>query len=405
MGSPLTFCKLQHAPAFWALDRLGLGGLIDHPIAHQATLLPIVRLGSLWIWLAALLADGRLGRSALRPAGDGVRGLPLRTEPEPPGPRRPRDDGDAPGRLLGGGVPALLRDFLGDGSTPGLRRLGAASAAWRSPASSRRRSSRRSWACAAGSERLRKGRSPRSMRSLRVARLLAVFVVVMIASNLAVTGFATATPSEHRGLASDALGPVRRRRFLVERSPRRRSRGLGRLRDPGPPPAIRRAELPAGRDDGRRGWWYYYLVALAVKVPLAFWGLMLAARSTIRTRIGRRPADPDLDRARFLALTALGSTPELRGPLPPAAGAPGDRLGLGAGRGESPAIERVGGRRADRLLGGGRLDPPARALVFQRRSPAARPAGVASSPTPTSTGARGSGRSPSSRRARPNTAT
>lgn len=53
MGSPLTFFKLQAGPAFFVLDRIGLGGLIDRPIVDQASLLPIVRLASLWIWLVA----------------------------------------------------------------------------------------------------------------------------------------------------------------------------------------------------------------------------------------------------------------------------------------------------------------------------------------------------------------
>ncbi len=53
MGSPVTFFKLQAAPAFFVLDRIGLGGLIDRPVVDQASLLPIVRLSSLWIWIAA----------------------------------------------------------------------------------------------------------------------------------------------------------------------------------------------------------------------------------------------------------------------------------------------------------------------------------------------------------------
>src|ERR1700685_2564036 len=50
MGSPLIFWKLQQVPVLWLLDRLGRGGWIDEPIAHQRDLLPMVRLGSLWIW-------------------------------------------------------------------------------------------------------------------------------------------------------------------------------------------------------------------------------------------------------------------------------------------------------------------------------------------------------------------
>ena len=54
MGSPLLFWKLQQAPVLWLLDRTGRGELIDQPMEHQAELLPLVRAGSLWIWLLAL---------------------------------------------------------------------------------------------------------------------------------------------------------------------------------------------------------------------------------------------------------------------------------------------------------------------------------------------------------------
>ncbi len=55
MGSPLTFWKLQQAPTLWALDRLGHAEWVDDPIAHQAELLPVIRLGGSWIWLAGLV--------------------------------------------------------------------------------------------------------------------------------------------------------------------------------------------------------------------------------------------------------------------------------------------------------------------------------------------------------------
>src|SRR5262249_55194826 len=47
------FWKLQQIPTLWLLDHLGLGHLIDAPIRHQQRLLPLVRLGSTWIWLIA----------------------------------------------------------------------------------------------------------------------------------------------------------------------------------------------------------------------------------------------------------------------------------------------------------------------------------------------------------------
>jgi hypothetical protein len=54
MGSPLSFWKFQQAPVLWAIDLLGRGELIDDPIRHQEQLLPLVRSGALWIWFLAL---------------------------------------------------------------------------------------------------------------------------------------------------------------------------------------------------------------------------------------------------------------------------------------------------------------------------------------------------------------
>ena len=67
MGSPLTFWKLQQVPVLWLLDSLGRREWIDDPIAHQRQLLPLVRLGSLWIWLAALYSTAAWSRSATVP--------------------------------------------------------------------------------------------------------------------------------------------------------------------------------------------------------------------------------------------------------------------------------------------------------------------------------------------------
>ena len=53
MGSPLTFWKLQQVPVLWALDLSGNGRMVDDPIGHIVSLLPIARLGALWVWLLA----------------------------------------------------------------------------------------------------------------------------------------------------------------------------------------------------------------------------------------------------------------------------------------------------------------------------------------------------------------
>ena len=82
------------------------------------------------------------------------------------------------------------------------------------------------------------------------------------------------------------------------------------------------------------GWWYYYFVALAVKVPLTFWVLVLGRAVLGMPAVGGDgPGCCRSAIAAFLAITALGSIAQLRPPLPLAAGAAGDRLGLGPGRG------------------------------------------------------------------------
>ena len=53
MGTPLTFWKLQQTPTLFLIDRFGDPAWIDDPIAHQARLLPRVRIGGAWAWLAA----------------------------------------------------------------------------------------------------------------------------------------------------------------------------------------------------------------------------------------------------------------------------------------------------------------------------------------------------------------
>ncbi len=55
MGTPLTFFKIQQAPTLWVLDRLGLGAWIDDPTANQEKLLPVIRIGASWTWLVAFL--------------------------------------------------------------------------------------------------------------------------------------------------------------------------------------------------------------------------------------------------------------------------------------------------------------------------------------------------------------
>src|SRR4051794_37918151 len=136
---------------------------------------------------------------------------------------------------------------------------------------------------------------------------MAGFVAVMLLADLAVTGFAALPLSPRTG-----AHPLVDGRFGA---------GLGRL--------VRRAvETPLPQDwvgfatqvrhqrsggpsyllGERRltGWWYYYAVALAVKVPLAFW-LLVSARIALggRAAEGRRDGMIPLILASFLAAAVL----------------------------------------------------------------------------------------------------
>ena len=85
MGSPLTFWKLQQVPVLWALDRLGYGEVVDRPIEHQQWLLPMVRLGSLWIWLIALGLTAWWSRLLYGPRAMAFAAWIVHPQPEPAG--------------------------------------------------------------------------------------------------------------------------------------------------------------------------------------------------------------------------------------------------------------------------------------------------------------------------------
>ena len=95
MGSPLTFWKVQQAPTLWALDRLGLGAWIDDPIGHQEELLPIIRIGGLWIWVVRCSWSRPTGPTAPGPRGMAMAAAPLRAQPELARSRLAHDDGTA----------------------------------------------------------------------------------------------------------------------------------------------------------------------------------------------------------------------------------------------------------------------------------------------------------------------
>jgi hypothetical protein len=55
MGSPLLFWKLQQAPMLWLLDHAGHPNWVNNPIGYQKQLLLMARLASGWIWIVAFV--------------------------------------------------------------------------------------------------------------------------------------------------------------------------------------------------------------------------------------------------------------------------------------------------------------------------------------------------------------
>lgn len=80
-GSPLTFWKLQQAPSYWVLDRIGRGAWIDDPIRHQAELLPVLRIGASWTWLVAMLLASNWARKLYSPRAMAMTAVLFALEP------------------------------------------------------------------------------------------------------------------------------------------------------------------------------------------------------------------------------------------------------------------------------------------------------------------------------------
>jgi hypothetical protein len=308
MGSPLLFWKLQQAPVLWLLDRVGHRAWVDDPLRYQSELLPRVRLGSLWIWLTALVLTALWSRQLH-------------------GPRA---------MALGAWLFALSPNLLAHGNlaTMELPLAAAGTALFYSFWRFLQRGARRdfwtaavlgglAWSCKFTTviippilglvwwvDRYRRGERPVARLTFSVVRAMAAFVAVLLFSNWVLTGFATLPISgrsgDHPELAR-LFGPALGRRVggLVETPIPQDMAGfvnqLLRQREGGPSYLL-----------GERrqwGWRHYYLVALAVKVPLTFW-LLAAGRWLLRRRIptaghaGMLPAVALL----FLAIAAAGST-------------------------------------------------------------------------------------------------
>jgi hypothetical protein len=306
-GSPLTFWKLQQAPTFWLLDRLGLGIWIDDPARHEAALLPIVRMGALWIWLLAFALTARWSLSlygphamvlaawwyALSPNLLAHGGLVTMETP-----------------ILAGTAGAFFLFWVFLRTKSRLAFLGSAIVCGIA------------WSCkftavvfppimallwcmqvwTDGERRL-----PRL--ALRVAGGMMIFAATMALTDVVITGFAMLPASERVGWHPSfdgkygaALGSIITR--LAETPiPQDVAAFIRQVH-------MQRSGAPSYLfgEIRQTGWRYYYLVALAVKVPLLFW-LVMAARAALCRRAVSVNRDWILPATIivFLALACLGS--------------------------------------------------------------------------------------------------
>jgi 4-amino-4-deoxy-L-arabinose transferase-like glycosyltransferase len=308
MGSPLTFWKLQQVPVLWILDHTGGRRLVDDPIEHQEELLPLVRIGSLWIWLAALLLTAAWSRRLYGPRAMALAAWLFALEPNLL----------AHGGLVTMELPLaacttaiffLFWHFLQTGSRRafwGAAVLGGLA-----------------WSCKFTTmlippilglvwwaDQWHHGERRVMWLTVRVAGQMLGFVLVLLLANMLVTGFAVLPISEGTG-----SHPVLEGRF----NPGLKG-VLGRaLETPIPQDWAgfatqilhQRSGGPSYLFGARRmhGWWYYYFVAMAVKVPLGFW-LLVAGRIAVGRRLasaGRAAMLPAIA-VLFLAITAAGSS-------------------------------------------------------------------------------------------------
>ena len=312
MGSPLTFWKLQQIPAFWLLDHVGYQHLVDDPIRHQEELLPVVRLGSAWIWLIAFGLTSGWSRHHRGPCA----------------------------MTLAAWLFALSPNLLAHGAliTMELPLIASTTAMfylfWRFL-----ETKRLPWfwtAAAVGGLAfsckftailiplilavvwwlvcIRNGERSVTRLTARIAISMAGFVLTMLLVDVAVTGFARLPLSTSRNghptiehwFGSSAVKLIA---WFYETPLPQDWVGfttqLHHQASGGP------SYLFGERRTG--GWWYYYLVAIAVKVPLTFW-ILVAARLALRTRSPRSFRSTTYDDLLplvlliYIGITAVGSS-------------------------------------------------------------------------------------------------
>lgn len=282
MGSPLTFWKIQQVPVFWALDRAGFRDLIDHPMARQESLLPLVRLWSLWLWLAAFGLTASWSRRLYGPRAMALAAACFALSPNLL----------AHGALVTMELPltvcttAIFFLFWAYLQT-GRRTFFCVAAALSGLGLSCKFTTLivpPILAVAWTADRWRRGQHGAAREILNVTRGMVGFLAIMLLANWAITGFARLPLSEATGQhptleTFDEPWRAVLARVMEWPIPQDWVGIVTQMRH-------QRSGGPSYLFGQRRmtGWWYYYFIAVGVKVPLSFW--LLAAG---RALLGRRP--------------------------------------------------------------------------------------------------------------------
>jgi 4-amino-4-deoxy-L-arabinose transferase-like glycosyltransferase len=311
MGSPLLFWKLQQVPVLWALDHLGHRAWVDDPIGNQRELLPLVRLGSLWIWLLAAMLTALWSRKSLGPRAMALAAWLFALSPN----------------LIAHGALATMELPLVAGTTAMCGLF------WRFLDTGRR-----SWfwaSAAAGGVAFsckytailfppilavvwwvalwRRGDERVLRLTRRVTSYLLGFVLLMLLTNLIATGLARIPLSTTQG----------RHPTLENRLGTAATAALTRLYEtPLPQDWVGFATQMHHQASGgpsylwgerrTKGWWHYYFVALAFKVPLGLWVLVCSRLALANLGEKNRFTSSHIELLPlvvflFLAITAVGS--------------------------------------------------------------------------------------------------
>lgn len=308
MGSPLTFWKLQQIPVLLLLDALNLTDWVDDPIENQSALLTVIRAGSTWIWvfvfaITTIWARLLYGRAAAVAAAwlvalgpNLIAHAALATMEIP----------------VAAGIAAtifLYWRYLQDRD----RRFLWGSAAVAGIAFSCKFTTAVFIPILFLVDAIDRIRTPRLRpRAATIAAIqnASVYVIIIVLSNLIITGFSRVPLSEARG----------RHPFVEARLGARTAAIVDRLVEiPLPSDWVGFAtQLNHQRTGGpsyllgeRRmhGWRTYYLIALAVKTPPAIF-LLLIARIVLRPDRSPKRKDWILPTIAlmFLAIASAGST-------------------------------------------------------------------------------------------------